>query len=81
MRHKTFIKSGSFLKHRVFLYSVIIGTLLFSGCKDDTDTVTSGGGSLRLTASIEGQSISRTAPQSSGITKWTEDDKIGVFGT
>lgn len=81
MRHKTFIKSGSFLKHRVFLYSVIIGTLLFSGCKDDTDTVTSGGGSLRLTASIEGQSISRTAPQSSGITKWSEDDKIGVFGT
>ncbi len=55
--------------------------LLFSGCKDDTDTVTSGGGSLRLTASIEGQSISRTAPQSSGITKWSEDDKIGVFGT
>lgn len=81
MRHKTFIKSGSFLRHRVFLYSVIIGTLLFSGCKDDTDTVTSGGGSLRLTASIEGQSISRTAPQSSGITKWSEDDKIGVFGT
>ena len=55
MRHKTFIKSGSFLRHRVFLYSVIIGTLLFSGCKDDTDTVTSVGGSLRLTASIEGQ--------------------------
>lgn len=81
MRHKTFIKSGSFLRHRVFLYSVIIGTLLFSGCKDDTDTVTSGGGSLRLTASIEGQSLSRTAPQSSGITKWSEDDKIGVFGT
>lgn len=81
MRHKTFIKSGSFLRHRVFLYLVIIGTLLFSGCKDDTDTVTSGGGSLRLTASIEGQSISRTAPQSSGITKWSEDDKIGVFGT
>lgn len=81
MRHKTFIKSGSFLRHRVFLYLVIIGTLLFSGCKDDTDTVTSGGGSLRLTASIEGQSLSRTAPQSSGITKWSEDDKIGVFGT
>lgn len=81
MGNKTFFKSGIFSRCYIFLYSFLTGTFLLTGCKDDADNMPSTDNFLKLTACIEGQTLSRTTSHSSGITKWTEGDEIGVFGT